>query len=173
MKTYVGIDPGKDGAIAILYPNGAIKTICTPKIGTEYDKGRMFSILTDIVQESEGRCHFVLENINGHVAQGRSTAFVMGIGKGLWEMALIAAKAPHTLVASQSWQKVAWQGVPPVKIPCKQNKSGVKTDSKATSLIAAKRLFPNVDLRKSARATTPHDGIVDALLMAEYARRTL
>jgi hypothetical protein len=39
------------------------------------------------------------------------------------------------------------------------------------ALIAAKRLFPNQKLVFGDRATKPHDGLIDALLLAEYARR--
>ena len=170
-KVYAAIDPGKEGAVVIIYPDGLIETHVTPKIGKEYDKAAMFRLISNIVKKSEGQCHFVLENINGHVAKGRSAAFMMGLGKGLWEMALIASNAPHTFVSSSSWQKETWQGVAIVKVKSETNKSGEKTDTKATSLIAAQRLFPHVDLRRSARANVPHDGIVDAILMAEFARR--
>ena len=49
--------------------------------------------------------------------------------------------------------------------------SKTKVDTKAMALMAAKRLFPKVNLIMTERSTTPHDGLVDALLMAEYARR--
>lgn len=171
-KIYVGIDPGKDGAVVAIMPDGEIKKWVVPKINTEYDKKGMFDIISEIVK-MDYPSHFVLENINGHAAKGRTSAFVMGLGKGLWEMALVAAGASHTFTKSTTWQKVAWEGVKVVKVPCSTNKSGLKTDTKATSLIAAKRLFPNVDLTGTKRAYTPHSGIVDALLMAEYARRKL
>jgi len=32
-------------------------------------------------------------------------------------------------------------------------------------------LFPKVNLLMTERSSVPHDGLVDALLMAEYARR--
>jgi hypothetical protein len=43
-----------------------------------------------------------------------------------------------------------------------------KRDCKKMSELAAKRLFPNVDLRATERCKISHDGIVDALLIAYY-----
>jgi hypothetical protein len=54
---------------------------------------------------------------------------------------------------------VCWQGVPV------QQKNG-KNDTKATSLIAATRLFPNQKFLKSK------DGQVDAALIAKYLELT-
>ena len=66
-------------------------------------------------------------------------------------------------------EKELFEGIPKV---LKKDGSG-KVDTKAMALIAAKRLFPTTVLTKpdSKRATVPHNGIVDALLIAEYARR--
>ena len=89
-------------------------------------------------------------------------------------MALSITCISHTFVQPKKWQSI-WEGVPIQKVPTgKKNKKGepmYKTDTKATSLLAVQRLFPNIDLRASERCKIPHDGIVDALLMAEYCRR--
>jgi hypothetical protein len=47
----------------------------------------------------------------------------------------------------------------------------VKIDTKATSLIAAKRLFPEEKFLATSRSKVPHDGIVDAVLIGEYCKR--
>jgi hypothetical protein len=55
----------------------------------------------------------------------------------------------------------------------KKSKSGKSTvtDTKATALIVVKQLFPNLKLTFGDKATKPHDGLIDAVLMAEYAKR--
>lgn len=163
MKTYIGIDPGKSGAIVVL-DSGAhiLEKIVTPTIGKEYDIQKMRDILMQYQDSS-----VTLENINGHVAQGRTTAFVMGQGLGIWKGLLMGIGMGHTLVTPQTWQKEMHHGVPV------QYKAGKKKkkDTKKMSLIAVQRLFPNADLRKSDKATNPHDGICDAMLLAEYGRR--
>jgi hypothetical protein len=46
-----------------------------------------------------------------------------------------------------------------------------EVDTKNTSYNAARRLFPNIDFRKSERCKSFDDNKVDATLIAEYARR--
>ena len=46
-----------------------------------------------------------------------------------------------------------------------------KVDTKATSLTAAKRLWPGDGFLASPKSKVAHDGIVDAMLIAEAARR--
>jgi hypothetical protein len=50
-------------------------------------------------------------------------------------------------------------------------KSNGKRDTKAMALIACKRIFPDIDLTLTSRANKPHDGYIDAILMAEWGKR--
>lgn len=164
MKTFIGIDPGKSGAIVAINKNGRelFKSV-TPTIGKEYNESHMRSML-----DSFDEPHVVLENINGHVAKGRTTAFVMGEGKGIWRGLLSGCQLPYTMVTPQTWQKEMWQGVPV------QKKSNGRKDTKAMSEVAVNRLFPHIDLYVTAQGNKSkniHDGLADALLMAEYCRR--
>ena len=149
MKTYVGIDPGKDGAICYIQENGSIEhgSIAVPKIGKDYD-------LKEIVNQLQGLniTHAVLEKNNGHAAKGRQSAFIMGEGSMLWKMALVALGIPFTLVPPQTWQKEMWKGITPQYIASAVNKSGKKKDTKSMSMMAAKNLFPNFDFRKTPRS---------------------
>lgn len=161
---YIGIDPGKDGAFVVLSAHREIvKIALMPTIGKEYDKPEMIKV----VQQYDIR-HAVLENVHAPQLGGRTSCFEFGRGKGLLEMLLFALEIPHTQVLSRTWQKEMWSGI---KIQYKTLTPRKVVDTKSTSLLAAKSLFPSQDLRKSTRASNPHDGIVDALLMAEYCRR--
>ena len=80
------------------------------------------------------------------------------------------ALIPYTKVQPKKWQKQAWEGIPLIKKPSSTGKTQV-TDTKAMSLIAAKRLFPKEDLRATERSKIPHDGKVDSLLMANHCLR--
>ncbi len=69
-----------------------------------------------------------------------------------------------------------WQGVPLIqKIDGKKkNKDGtqkMKTDTKAMSLVAAQRIFPNESFLATERSSVPHDGLVDAALICEFGKR--
>jgi hypothetical protein len=45
-----------------------------------------------------------------------------------------------------------------------------KGDTKPAALAKAKQLWPEETFLASARSTKPHEGIVDAYLIAEYGR---
>ena len=47
------------------------------------------------------------------------------------------------------------------------------TSDKAKSAEVCRKLFPDVSLLATPRCKKPHDGMAEALLMAEYARRKL
>jgi hypothetical protein len=44
-------------------------------------------------------------------------------------------------------------------------------NDKASSVLWAQRHYPGVDLRRTARCKNLHDGMADALAIAEYCRR--
>lgn len=172
MRVFAGIDPGKSGAIVFLTEEGEVFPYATPKIGKEYDRQGVIKLLRKV--SSKHDLVAVMEDINSHSAKGRQGAFIMGAGKEMWQMALTALEIPYSRVTPQAWQKEVCQGVPVQYVPCTTNKSGKKKDTKATALLAYKNLFPKVNLyitEKGNESKNAHDGMVDALLMAEYCRR--
>lgn len=108
-----------------------------------------------------------MEDVHAIFGASAKSTFNFGWSLGIIEGVLSGMGIAYTKVAPKEWQREMWQGIRPVY----KSGNSKAIDTKATSLLAAKRLFPNEDLRRSARATLPHDGIVDALLMAEYCRR--
>ncbi len=64
-----------------------------------------------------------------------------------------------------------FQGVDQITKPSKTAGAKPIRDTKAMALVAVKRLFPDLKLTFGERATKPHDGLIDAVLIAEYARR--
>lgn len=97
--------------------------------------------------------------------------------KGFLTGLLVAHKIPYTLVQPKEWQGEIWTNADMVvshkKVKCKNGKeiNRKETNTKATSINAAQRLFPSVDFRRNERCRKIDDNKVDALLMAEYARR--
>jgi hypothetical protein len=118
------------------------------------------------VAKTGGNPHVVFEKLGVIFGSSKVTAFSMGYQSGAIEMMAIALGIPYTKVPAKQWQKDMFQGIDVIK---KTGKSS--NDTKAMALIAAKRLFPNQKLTFGEKATKPHDGLVDALLMAEYAKR--
>lgn len=141
----IGIDPGKNGAIAVIY--GDIVRVQVFDI-QEYSK-----ILFN-VHNMDDTIRCVVEKVNAMPGQGVTSMFNFGQNFGLIQGLLIAYNIPYELVTPQKWKK----------------EFGVTSD-KNTSIEVCQRLFPAEDLRATERCRKPHDGIAEALLMAEYARR--
>ena len=104
------------------------------------------------VPKTEAFC--VVEHVNAMPGQGVTSCFSFGQNFGFILGLLRAFVIPFELVRPQKWKK---------EFSC--------TSDKNTSIEVAQRLFPDVDLRRTPKCSKPHDGIAEALLMAEYARR--
>lgn len=170
---YIGIDPGKTGALAYIdTDSGKHGSIVMPQIGNEIDINKFCDFMRQLTL---GDHHVITEDVHSIFGASAKSNFTFGRVVGGIEWALVALGCKYTKVAPKMWQKEMWEGVKPVQINTgkKTSKGNVKykTDTKATSLLAAKRLFPKDDFLKSKRSTVPHDGIVDALLIAEYCKR--
>lgn len=182
-KTYVGIDIGKDGAIALIRPNGKIETHHMPKIKTEIDLPSLVQIIipSTSIDEPSNDVHIVFEKLGVIFGSGKSTAFSMGYQSGAVEMACVCQNISYTKVRAVEWQKAMLTGVDEISKTnqfVKLDEEGDETvvskkirDTKAMALVAIKRIFPTLKLTFGERATKPHDGLIDAVLMAEYARR--
>ncbi len=162
MKVFIGIDPGKDGAMAIL---GYRDTpILVPFGESEYaDELRRLDPLRSVETGAEclavhgaipGEAFCVVEHVSAMPGQGVTSCFSFGQNFGFILGLLRAFRISYQLVRPQKWKK---------EFSC--------TSDKNTSIAVAQRMFPGVDLRRTPRCTKPHDGICEALLMAEYARR--
>lgn len=156
MKSYIGIDPGASGAVVSLQPDGGYTKYVVEKIGKEID---ISSLAKVVCQFKDKDCHAVLENVHSIFGTSAKSNFQFGRIFGICQALLEAYDIPYTLVTPKKWQKTMHEGIV------------VQKDKKKMSIAAAMRIFPDIDLRKSDRAKVPHDGVTDALLMAEYGRR--
>lgn len=161
-------DVGKDGALVVFEGDTIIYKIVTPKIGDQIDLRKIKEILSTLDLKN---IHIVIEDVHAIFGSSAKATFNFGWSLGILEGLLTMAQIPYTKVAPKDWQREMWQGVKPIYKPQKTEGQRKIVDTKATSLLAAQRLFPTIDFRKSERADKPHDGIVDAILMADYCRR--
>ena len=116
------------------------------------------------VTEGKNKTYFALEDVHSLPGVSAKANFSFGENKGEYRGMLVALELPYMEVQPKVWQKVAWEGVPLMK-----NSKG-RTDTKAMSLTAAKRLFPNESFLATSRSSVPHDGLVDAALIAYYLK---
>ena len=164
-KIYVGIDIGKKGSIAVISEQG-LDVVPMPMIKTEID----YHSIPKLLNYQDSQVHITFEHLGVIFGSSKQTAFSMGTQSGAIEMMCICKKIPYTKVRAKEWQKQMFQGIDEITKPSKTGKKQVR-DTKAMALMAIKRLFPDLKLTFGTRATVPHDGLIDAVLIAEYARR--
>lgn len=163
MKYYIGIDPGKSGGIAAISEEGGLALHKVPMIGKLVDINALRDILA-MYNIEPGKSYYALEDVHSLPGTSAKSNFSFGENKGEYRGLMVGLGLPYMEVQPKAWQKVAWEGVPMMKKPNK------KTDTKAMSLVAAKRLFPNQSFLATERSTKPHDGLVDAALIAYYLK---
>ena len=146
MKTYIGIDPGKSGAMAILYPSGSIETI-------PFNMVNYVDAIRGLADHPVKCC---LEKDGAMPGQGVVSMFNFGHNLGVIEGLLRGYGIPYQLVPPQTWKK----------------EFSLSSD-KNKSIEVCQKLFPKVSLLATERSRKPSDGIAEAVLMAEYARRKL
>lgn len=140
--TYIGIDPGKDGALAVISESGGVQAV-------PFDPETYRSALRAV----SGPAIVCLERVSAMPGQGVTSMFSFGQNFGYIQGLLEAFEIPYELVRPQKWKKAF----------------GIS--GKNQSVEVCKRLFPGVSLRRTERCKKDHDGMAEALLMAEYARR--
>lgn len=164
MRKYIGIDIGKKGAIVVIDENGAeLARHKMPMIKDTVD----WHALNAILEPYEGfNGMVVFEKLGVIFGSSKKTAFSMGEQYGAVRMSCIANSVRYSEVLAKNWQAEIFQGQEKILVAG----SKTKVDTKAMALVAVKRLFPTTTLVFPG-AEKPHDGFIDALLMAEYARR--
>ena len=150
-----GIDPGLTGGLAVLDDHGQRVFLAPlPLIaGREVATHELRQSL-----ELFGVGTVYLERAQAFPKMGVSGAFSYGAMFGAIYATCLSVCAV-VLVSPVKWHKTMCAGTP------------VDAPTKARALIAAERLFPGVDLRATAKSRKAHEGMMDALLIAEYGRR--
>ena len=167
-KIYIGIDPGKNGGIYFkLGKNYTFFPI--PKIGKEYDERALFKIFNSHT-DSFSEMYAVIEDVHAIYGSSAGATFDFGYGCGLLTGMLVACNIPFTKVAPKKWQSQMFEGIPGQTKTSSSGKT-IQKDTKKMAEMAAKRLFPFIDLRATERCKVVHDGKVDALLICEYCSR--
>lgn len=146
---YIGVDPGKSGALACIYEDGVVEVV-------SFETGLYKTIMhgvSDLGSESVRCC---IERVSAMPGQGVTSMFTFGQNYGWLLGQLDAYDIPYETVLPKKWK--AEFGL---------------TGDKASSVEVCKRLFPKVSLLRSERCRKDDDGMAEALLLAEYARRKM
>lgn len=168
MRPILGIDPGSKGFLTILHEDGTMDHYAI----ADGDMRDLADYIKLVVQFHPA-VHVVMEEVHAIVNSSAKATFGFGEVNGYIKGMLTALGVPYTLVQPKVWQKEVWVSQDMV-YDTKEGKDGKPrrvVNTKQTSYNAARRLFPNVDFRKSERCRNWDDNKVDSLLIAEYGRR--
>ena len=154
---YAGVDPGKKGGYAVIRivpeREDDVRVFAwDDRLFIEEMRG-----VAALAQEFPEKCVACVEKVGAHPGQGVTSMFTFGQGFGYILGVLAALEIGVQLVPPGTW---------------KREFSLIGKD-KAASVEACKRLFPGVDLRPTEKCRKDSDGMAEALLMAEYARRKM
>ena len=155
---FCGIDPGFGGGIGAVDQYGKhLYSAAFTKEGNDFDASHLNDCVWS-VREIDKDVYFMVEKVSAMPKQGVTSMFRFGDVFGQIKGVLTVHRCRWDLVRPHVWMKVIHQGP-------------TKGDTKGKSIAIAKRLFPEQDFLANKRCRTPHTGIVDALLIAEYTRR--
>lgn len=147
-QTFIGIDPGKNGGIAVI-EDGQARTM-------PYSDEALCSVIWALGPSTDRKVICCLEKVGAMPGQGVTSMFNFGASYGYIKGVLEACLIPYQEIPPQRWKK----------------EFGLNSD-KAASVDVCRKLFPDVNLLATERCRKPHDGMAEALLLAEYARRKL
>lgn len=147
---FIGIDPGADGGLAVIGPEGIFAEILKDPRQIEEVLDSMGCEVSKVLATMERPQPVRLNS----VASTHKAGWNCGKAEGY----LAALKVPYQLVAPGTWRAKMLLG------------TDAKLDKKTRAIIACQRLFPQVSIMRS-RGAKAHHGMAEALLMAEYGRR--
>jgi len=190
-KCYLGFDPGKSGGVVAMVGDTIVGKWIMPILGDDLDVIALSDIITSLL--SDYNVTAIVEDVHSIYGTSSGSNFTFGYVCGQINAVVKVMRLKVIEIQPKFWQKQIWTNSDMVYKPKKPDQKKASIDTKATSLCAAKRLFPNEDLRgeitvkyygdnannrklkrvgkEIPSGRSEHDGIVDALLLAECARR--
>lgn len=154
----LGIDNGFAGALVLLDGTLIARAEVMPVLKAaknEYDLSTVRRIILEMAPD-----HVVIEKGFALPGQGVCSTFSIGHGYGLMRGLVVGLGLPHTVVHPRTWQGVVFRDLP-------------KDDTKVLASRVCGQLWPTYDFRATPKCKKMHEGICDAVLIAEYGRRTL
>lgn len=172
-KIFIGIDPGKTGAIATIASNGFVEIL-------DYEDPLLIDYMHSI---SRSKGVAVIEKVGAMPRQGVVSTFKFGTNYGVWQGILKTLRIPFVFCTPTKWQKEVYESTQkeykttnkPVfdVIDGQMQKVGTakiqRVDTKNMSLNVARQLFPTVASKYLTRKKDHNRA--EALLIAEFCRR--
>ena len=155
-RYFCGVDIGQKGGIAFFdslgEPDEAVKMPTIKGKGSKltYDETALFAMF-----DKYKPVRTMVEKQAAMPGQGVVSMFSLGTGYGLIRGILVGTQLPYQLVRSQQWKGDVLKGT---------------AKDKTAAMVHCKQTFPTLSLIPP-RGRTDHDGIADAVCIAEYCWR--
>lgn len=157
---YIGIDPGAKGALVAINGRGQLVHSLTfdnvPNI-SDY----LLQFFDRAVKPFRHDCTIYLEHAQSMPNQSCSAMFNYGVHFGLLQGTLYTLGYNFTLIRPHIWTKIIFEAHKDVIL---------EAEGKDRNKLAAMALWPKETFLATKRSKVPHSGIIDAALIAHYAR---
>lgn len=153
---FLGFDPGLSGGLACIDDTGAARAFVMPVSGDQIDARALGVWVWGEVLKHDSMAVATVELVGAMPKQGLSSTFKFGKGYGTILGVLGALGVRTELVSPQKWKAAVLAGT---------------TKDKDAAVAWCRRAYPGVNLLASERCRVAHDGMADALGLAEYGRR--
>lgn len=172
MNNIIAIDPGSKGFVTFSSYDGQIDFYGI-KDGDMLDLANRIEEYLSSPQASQAPVHCIMEEVHAVFGSSAKATFSFGEINGFIKGIMTAKAIPYSLIQPKLWQKNVWINQDIVYAYKKDKNGNTKKviDTKNTSYNAARRLFPNIDLRRTSKCKNFDDNKVDSLLISEFARR--
>jgi len=145
----IGVDPGQSGGVAFVSDDTA-EAIPMPLVGKEVS-GRELASWIGLRRPTL----LVVERVGSMPGEGVVSSFKFGKGFGMILGVIEALGYSYRLVTPQAWKRAVLAGT---------------SRDKLAAIGYVHQMYPGIDLTPG-RKRTPHDGMADAVCLAEYGRR--
>jgi hypothetical protein len=162
MMIYIGIDNGLSGGLAAVHPNGYTPHLLAMPTrgkarGNELDAEAVYKWIRSIAAETSESIAVILET-PGKFSKGVQAISSMWDSYGALRAVCEVMGLRHHRITPQQWQKVMLPGC-------------AKGDTKPAALQKVRQLWPEETWLATPRSSKPHEGLIEAALIAEYGRR--
>jgi len=158
---FIGIDPGKQGAIVALNTDGNVlhASLCPTQTG-DFDDVSINLIIVQLAEHArhDERVVAGIEKVSTRPGESLRGALCFGEGVGIWRGVLAASFIGWRWIMPQAWQQRALAG---------EKRPKVRKDIKAAVTRSAMRQWPELHEQLKLKK---NQGIADAAWIAEHVR---
>ena len=148
---WIGVDPGAKGGYAVISKSETGQAV----FAYPWDDTFFAMEMASLMQFNEHGIVAAVEKVGAVHGNGIVSMFNFGKSAGYIEGVLTALGIPYQLVPPAKWKK----------------EFSLIGKDKQASIVTCRKLFPELDLKRTERCRTDSDGKAEATLLAEYARR--